>query len=217
MPRSTTPALSTPRILLRSPMPSDRAEYVALRRRSAAVLGPWEPHTPRGALPSPAKVFERLLESAHTESSRRLLICEVSTSAIVGQVSLNQIFRGPFNNAILGYWLGEGSHGKGYMTEALALAVEHAFGTLKLHRVEANIIPSNVPSISLVKRLGFRREGTARRYLQIAGRYEDHVHWALTSEEWPTAAARRILPDGKALTPRVIGRRGRTSVRTIRR
>jgi ribosomal-protein-alanine N-acetyltransferase len=185
-------------VVLRSPTIDDRSEYVSLRRRSRALLLPWEPHTPRGGLPAPAKVFERLLLTASTETSVRFLIIERSSGRIAGQVSINQIFRGPFNNALLGYWLGEGWTGKGYMTEALALAVEHAFGTLGLHRVEANIIPSNAPSMALVKRLGFRREGVAKRYLQIAGKYQDHVHWALTSEEWPTRGAKAVLGGRKA-------------------
>ena len=70
------------------------------------------------------------------------------------------------------------------MTEALRLAMRHAFRVLKLHRVEANIQPTNRPSIAVVKRLGFRREGYSRRYLKISGRWRDHERWAILKEDW---------------------------------
>ena len=60
------------------------------------------------------------------------------------------------------------------MTEALTLVLREAFGTQKLHRLEANIQPGNAPSIALVKRLGFELEGMSPRYLKIGGRWRDH-------------------------------------------
>ena len=70
------------------------------------------------------------------------------------------------------------------MAEALQLAMRHAFRVLKLHRMEANIQPTNRPSIALVKRLGFRLEGYSRRYLKISGRWRDHERWAILREDW---------------------------------
>lgn len=99
-------------------------------------------------------------------------------------VSLNQIFMGPFQNAMLGYWLGVAHTGRGYMTEGLALAVRHAFSDLGLHRVEANIRPENAASLALIRRLGFREEGYSPRYLEIAGVWADHVRFAMTVEDW---------------------------------
>ena len=60
----------------------------------------------------------------------------------------------------------------------------HAFGRLGLHRVEANIQPGNTPSLRLVRRAGFTREGFSRRYLKIGGRWRDHERWALLRESW---------------------------------
>jgi len=74
------------------------------------------------------------------------------------------------------------------MSEAVRLALRHAFMKLKLHRVEANVVPRNRASKGLVKKLGFRYEGTAKRYLRIAGKWQDHEHWAMTVEEWRESA-----------------------------
>jgi [ribosomal protein S5]-alanine N-acetyltransferase len=102
----------------------------------------------------------------------------------MGAVNVNEIVRGPAQSAFLGYWIGAPYARQGYMTEALRLALRHAYTTLGLHRVEANIMPINRASIALVKRAGFRREGYSARYLKIAGRWSDHERWALTIEDW---------------------------------
>jgi [ribosomal protein S5]-alanine N-acetyltransferase len=177
-----------PRVFLRHPVGSDAPEYIKLREVSEAWLRPWEPTSPGTSEPAPPDViFERVLKTADTPESQRFLLCRLDDGAIAGQVSLNQIVRGPFLNAIAGYWTGAPFAGQGYMREGLALAVSRAFSTLALHRVEANIIPSNAPSIALVKRLGFRFEGLALRYLRIAGRWQDHERWSVTAEEWNAA------------------------------
>lgn len=102
---------------------------------------------------------------------------------IVGSINLSQIVRGGFQNAYLGYYMGEKYAGLGYMTEAVQLIVRHAFRQLKLHRLEANIQPGNLASIAVVKRAGFILEGYSRRYLKICGRWRDHERWAITSED----------------------------------
>jgi ribosomal-protein-alanine N-acetyltransferase len=104
--------------------------------------------------------------------------------ALVGWLNLGEIVRGNFQNAYLGYNGVQPHAGQGYMTEALQLVLKEAFVTEKLHRVEANIQPGNVPSIALVKRAGFVREGLSERYLKIGGRWRDHERWALRSETW---------------------------------
>jgi ribosomal-protein-alanine N-acetyltransferase len=103
---------------------------------------------------------------------------------IVGAINVNEIVRGAFRSAYLGYYAFAPHQKKGYMTEGLRAAVTHAFKNLKLHRLEANIQPKNIPSKQLVKRLGFRLEGYSPRYLKIAGRWRDHERWAITAEEW---------------------------------
>ena len=115
---------------------------------------------------------------------------------IVGSASLSCIVRGAFQSCFLGYKTGEKYTRQGYMTEALRVIVSYAFDELGLHRVEANIIPRNIASLELVRRLGFREEGLSRRYLKIAGTWEDHVHMTVLSDEWdPTLDGHRRSRD----------------------
>lgn len=101
---------------------------------------------------------------------------------LIGSVSLNNIIRGCFQSCHLGYKLDEGEVNKGYMTEALKAIIEFTFTDLKLHRIEANIIPRNLPSLRVVEKLGFHNEGLAKKYLKINGKWEDHVHMVLLNE-----------------------------------
>ena len=112
------------------------------------------------------------------------MIRRTRDGAIVGGINFSEIVRGNFQSVYLGYQIGEPFARQGYMTEALALALSIAFGRLRLHRVEANIQPTNAPSLALVRRAGFRREGLSRRYLKIGGRWRDHERWALLAEDW---------------------------------
>ncbi len=107
-----------------------------------------------------------------------------SSGELVGVINVNEIVRGTFQSGYLGYYAFLPHAGRGYMDEGLRLVLRRAFGELHLHRVEANIQPDNRPSLALVRRLGFRREGLSPRYLKIAGRWRDHERWALLAEEW---------------------------------
>ena len=94
-------------------------------------------------------------------------------------INLNEIVRGAFQSAYLGYYIGTPYAGQGYMMEALKLVIEYAFNELRLHRLEANIQPQNAASLALVKRCGFRKEGFSPRYLKIDGDWRDHERWAI--------------------------------------
>jgi len=124
--------------------------------------------------------LQRLRGPAHVG----FLACLVEDGVIAGVVNLNEIVRGSFQGAYLGYYANARLAGNGYMREALALALDQAFGALRLHRVEANIQPANQRSIALVESLGFHREGFSPRYLKIGGRWRDHERWALLREAW---------------------------------
>ena len=122
----------------------------------------------------------------------RLEIRRIADGAFLGHVEISQIARGNFQSAYLGYVIAPEHRGRGLMTEALQLALRHAFRTLRLHRIEANVEPGNEASLALVRRAGFTREGFSRRYLKIRGRWRDHERWALLAEEWrPVRQARR--------------------------
>lgn len=119
--------------------------------------------------------------------ARKVSLLAESEGALIGVVNLSEIVRGGFLSCYMGYYALAGADGRslaggGRMTEAVRLAVAHAFGTLGLHRVEANIQPGNAASIALVKRLGFRLEGYSPRYLRISGEWRDHERWALLAE-----------------------------------
>lgn len=103
--------------------------------------------------------------------------------ALVGGVTLTNVRRGVTQAATLGYWLGAPYVGRGLMHDALSALVPFAFDVLRLHRIEAAVMPCNAASLRTLGRLGFCREGLARRYLKIAGRWEDHILFALLAED----------------------------------
>ena len=120
------------RVLMRFPGRADQPEYSDLRRRSEAFLGPWEPATPEGIDPYGPEVFASYLRGRCTKRRVRLLVCRVGDGAILGGVNINEIVRGAFQSAYLGYWVGAPHARQGYMSEALALAVTYAFEGLEL-------------------------------------------------------------------------------------
>ena len=132
--------------------------------------------------------FDATLADAENDSNAYFLVCRNGDDAIVGTLNLSQIFRKLFQNAYIGYQLFAGYTGNGYMTEAVDLALRHAFDELRLHRIEASVQPWNKPSIGVLRRCGFVNEGTSRRYLKINGKWRDHQRWAILKEDW---AARR--------------------------
>lgn len=147
-------------------------------RRSRRLHRPWSypPDTREG--------FGSLLERHRLPSNAIFLICRIDDGALAGFAMLGQIHLGALRSAYIGYYAFAPHDGHGYMTEGLRLVLRHAFGTLKLHRVEANVQPENERSIALVERLGFRREGYSPRYLKIGGRWRDHVRYAILAEEF---------------------------------
>ncbi|HUR97708.1 MAG TPA: GNAT family protein [Pyrinomonadaceae bacterium] len=128
--------------------------------------------------------FDQMMSDGAGDACEYFLICTIEDGAIAGQINLSQIFRKSFQNAYLGYQLFSGFTGHGYMTEAVRLTVNFAFGQLGLHRLEANVQPTNLPSIKVLERSGFTKEGYSRRYLKIGGRWRDHERWAIIKEDW---------------------------------
>ena len=128
--------------------------------------------------------FETYLRRNKRDDFRGFLVCRNETGAIGGVINISQIYRGPFQNAYLGFYAMDGHQGQGLMREGLTLTLAVAFRQMKLHRLEANIQPSNVRSERLVKALGFRLEGFSPRYLKIAGRWRDHNRWAILREQF---------------------------------
>jgi [ribosomal protein S5]-alanine N-acetyltransferase len=170
------PAMDQQRVSLRAISSGDESEFLSLVRESASLHGPYmsPPSTPE-AFRAHVRRYE---QPADGES---LLICLRSTGAIAGMVNINSIIRGRFQSASIGYAAFAPAVGQGYMTEGLGLVIRYAFEQLRLHRLEADIQPGNAPSIRLVERLGFRREGYAPEMLFIDGAWRDHERWAITT------------------------------------
>jgi ribosomal-protein-alanine N-acetyltransferase len=167
-----------PRVLLRPPTDRDRDEFLAAMRSSRRLHRPWL------SPPTTDAAYDRWLARVGDERHAPHLACRREDGAIVGYFSVSQIIRGPLQSAFLGYGAVAAHAGHGYMGEGLALVLQHAFTQLRLHRLEANIQPANAPSIALVRRGGFVREGLSERYLKIGGRWRDHERWAIRAEQW---------------------------------
>ena len=133
------------------------------------------------------EAFDRMMADARLESNEYFVICLPENRRPIGTINLSQIFRKAFQNAYLGYMLSREFTGRGIMTAAVGEILRTAFTRLELHRVEANVQPGNLPSIAVLKRNGFTKEGFSRRYLKIAGRWRDHERWAIIREDWKQA------------------------------
>lgn len=184
------------RVYLRPPRRADQAEFLAAAQASRRLHGPWvtAPLDPEGFDAYVARFGTRRTASrthAGYVARRR------DDDSLVGVFNFSEIVRGSFHSAYLGYYGFRGNAGKGYMKEGLVLALDAAFGPLALHRVEVNVQPANARSIALVERLGFTREGFSRGYLRIAGRWRDHVRFAMLAEDWRTLR-RKHAPRARA-------------------
>ncbi len=161
------------RVYLRNVARQDRREFLALMQQSQRLHDPWitPPLTPA--------TFDRYLARTQRDDHEGMLICLNQTDAIVGVVNVNNIVRGSFLSASLGYYAGEPYAGMGYMREGLEILIKTAFEEYGLHRLEANIQPANSRSIRLVEQCGFYREGMSKDYLFIAGGWRDHERWVI--------------------------------------
>lgn len=129
------------------------------------------------------KTFDDYLKRFASGDNYGSLVIHRETNDLVGVINLNNVVRGGFQCAALGYYAFEPYSGQGLMREGLQLVLKHAFKKLKLHRVEANIQPGNRASIALVKRCGFVKEGFSRRFVKVCGQWKDHERWALLAED----------------------------------
>lgn len=168
----------SPRVFIRKPTEADCQELLSLHQRSKEFHFPWV------SPPLTEEECKTYISRCQNEDFEGLLICHSTHKKIIGVANLSQIFYRAFQNAYLSYHVDVDFTGQGLMSEGIRLVINHAFDTLGLHRIEANIQPENMASINLVKRLGFTKEGFSRRYLKINGEWRDHERWALTVEDW---------------------------------
>ena len=164
------------RVYIRPVVSADRREVLALARESRDTHHPWI------APPLTAHMFRQYLRRIERSDHEGFAVCIKATDEIAGIININNVMRGSFLSASLGYYLGSRFVGNGYMVEALNLVKQHAFRRLGLHRIEANIQPDNVRSLNLVKRCGFQHEGLSPAYLYINGAWRDHERWAAVDD-----------------------------------
>lgn len=172
--------IETERLTLRPPTHSDFRAWSGLRRESQDFLIPWEPewaedHLTRKAFTNRVYWASRSIASG---SAMPLFMIRRSDDVLVGAITLDNIRRGPAQAGTLGYWTGAPHAREGYMREAIGAVVHHAFTRLDLSRIEAACLPENQASRGLLEASGFKYEGVAQSYLQIAGRWRTHVLYA---------------------------------------
>ena len=186
--RHTKESLYGKRVMLRSLQVSDFSEWNKVRLDNINWLTKWEPTRPSGM---PDVINDRNAFGARCNARDREMHLGSGygfgvfvKGKFCGEINLSSIQRGPFQSCYVGYWIDEGHAGNGYTPESLAVVLKYAFEDLDLHRVQVAIIPRNSSSRRVVEKLSLREEGIAERYLEINGKWEDHIRYAFTSEEW---------------------------------
>ena len=178
--RSPKLIIETERLILRPPHHNDFNHWVQLRSDSRDFLSPWDPvwsdeHLILKNFTNRVYWAQRAVKNG---SGCPLFLIRKTDRSLIGAVTLDNIRRGPAQAGTLGYWTGQAYARQGYMKEAVNSVVLHAFRKLDLSRVEAACLPENLPSRGLLENCGFKYEGVAQSYLQIAGRWRTHVLYA---------------------------------------
>ncbi len=172
--------IETERMTLRPPQHADHAPWANLRRESREFLTPWEPtwaedHLSRKAFTNRVYWAQRAIAQG---TAVPLFLIRRTDNQLLGAITLDHIKRGPAQAGTTGYWIGQPYARQGYMREAIEAVVHYAFTTLDLSRIEAGCLPENTPSRSLLESCGYKYEGVAQAYLQINGRWRNHVLYA---------------------------------------
>ncbi len=172
--------IETDRMTLRPPQHSDFRAWSALRQSSAEFLVPWEPtwssdHLTRKAFTNRVYWAQRSISGG---TAMPLFLIRRADETLLGAITLDNIRRGPSQAGTLGYWIGAAYARQGLMREAIEALVHHAFTELDLSRIEAACLPENAASRGVLEKSGFKYEGVAQSYLQINGRWRNHVLYA---------------------------------------
>ena len=177
--RRRGPRLDTERMVLRPPAHGDFNAWVALRVESRDFLTPWEPLWAADHL-SKRSFTNRVYWAARAarKGTALPLFLLRRDGVLLGAITLDNIRRGPAQSGTIGYWIGAPFARQGYMREAIAALAHHAFTVLDLSRIEAACLPENAASRGVLERAGFKYEGVAQSYLQINGRWRNHVLYA---------------------------------------
>jgi len=172
--------IDTERMILRPPMHTDFRPWSDLRRQSAEFLQPWEPswsadHLTRKGFVNRVYWANRSIAQG---TAVPLFLIGRENNSVLGAITLDNIRRGPSQAGTIGYWIGAEHARRGYMQEALTAVVHYAFEVLDLSRIESACLPENAASRALLEKCGYKYEGVAQSYLQINGRWRNHVLYA---------------------------------------
>jgi [ribosomal protein S5]-alanine N-acetyltransferase len=173
-------AIEAERITLRMPQMSDHLAWAELRQQGTEYLKPWEPvwaadHFSKKAFTNRVYWAKKTFEAG---TGLPLFLIRRADRVLLGAITLDNIRRGPAQAGTFGYWVGQKFARQGYMSEAIRATVHYAFTDLDLSRIEAACLPENAASRGLLEKNGFKYEGVAQSYLQIAGRWRNHVLYA---------------------------------------
>lgn len=161
----------------------DARALLDLTLRNREFFQPFEPIREASHFTLEGKEVEitNSIQAAENDQAYILGIFLTGTNELIGRIALTGVARGAFQNAYLGYYIDQKHNGKGYATAAVSLCVKYAFNEINLHRIQAGIMPRNLPSIRVLKKVGFRHEGLAKAYLKINNEWEDHILYAITA------------------------------------
>ena len=178
--RRRSVSILTARLSLRLPEHRDFREWAKLRHESKAFLSPWEPiwapdHLSRASFTNRVYWSQRAVKNGNAVP---LFVFHKEAGQLVGAITLDNIRRGPSQVGTIGYWVGQQYARQGFMSEAIIAMVTHAFGVLDLSRVESACLPNNLASRGVLEKAGFKYEGVAQSYIQINGRWRNHVLYA---------------------------------------
>jgi ribosomal-protein-alanine N-acetyltransferase len=173
------------KVVLRPPTMADYQQWSMLRAESRKFLAPWEPIWPADELSRLGyrRRIKRYQREMREGSGYPFFVFSADGVALLGGLTLSQIQRGVTQSGSLGYWMGERHANRGYMSDAVRTLVSYTFDTLRLHRIEAACLPHNAASTRLLEKVGFSREGYARSYLCIDGRWQDHLLYAMVNDD----------------------------------
>ena len=160
---------------------------LGLRVKNRAFLTPFEPYRPEIAYTLSGQRQQIAADQDGSTNDKRFAFGIYLGGELVGRVSLDNVVRGAWQNATVGYFVDQERNGHGIGTEAVRAAVAYGFEKARLHRVQAGVMPRNKASIRVLEKVGFRHEGVSLRYLYINRVWEDHNMYAITSEEWPSS------------------------------
>ena len=186
--RSLPTELVGRRVLLRPLVADDFEQWRDVRRRGGEWLTRWEPR-PAAGIPDAVEDPRAFAARCGARDRERQMGSGYGFGVFVdgrfaGEVNLNNVQRGAFQNAYVGYWIDRALAGHGYTPEAVVTVFRFGFEDAELHRLQVAVVPRNKPSRRVAEKLALREEGTALRYLEINGRWEDHIRYAITAEEW---------------------------------